>query len=189
MTDSKVLTIDAKTTADLAQHGTYSLKLRAYFRDVPSVQTELFFNVKLVDPCISSTLTVNDDVFKPIPILSMAQFVNYDALQLSWTDSIITHSVVGGSDVCGPLKYTLTDMVTDNFLDATVFTENLAFPTKTLDVQTNDASKAVVYQLQLAVGYENYSDFGMFPDYEPSLKNFEIAIEVYCNPTTVTKTT
>ena len=133
-----------------------------------------------MDPCITSTLQNDDTVIKPdFEVVSMTQFVDYDALRLSWTDSIVTHSVMGGSVVCGPLKYFIDDMTSGSpiTLDATVFTNDLVSATKTLHVQTTDPAKAVVYSLQLTVSYENYE---VVLDYSKTSKLFIVEILAFC---------
>ena len=74
-------------------------------------------------------------MFKTAPDeLTMTQFVQYEALQVTWDDSIVPEANIL---LCGPLVHSVTDMTSGSALELSgdPFTTNdLAVKTKTLDV-------------------------------------------------------
>ena len=68
-------------------------------------------------------MTIDDSVFKTAPELTLLQFVQYDARQVVWTDSIISTTITE-NDPCGPYIHELKDVSSgaEVALDSTVFT-------------------------------------------------------------------
>ena len=71
---------------------------------------------------MAPTLSIDDSVFKTKPTLTLEQFVFYDALQIQWTDDIITPGFIG-HDLCGGLSHEIwtEDSGSTQNLDITVF--------------------------------------------------------------------
>ena len=107
--------------------------------------------VRVINPCASAVLTIDDSVFKTPPTLTMLQFVNYAVQQLSWTDtgvtSIVTSSIT--SIACPAYVFDMIDTATNTAPDPGVFTTNFVTPTKTLDVATSVLAKVGTYTLAL----------------------------------------
>ena len=102
------LTIDSNVNNVSAAY-VYTLEYRVKLEALgDKVSTYRQFKVELKDPCISSTLTIDDSVFKPETEVSLTQYVEYEKLSLIWTDSIVTSSVAV-SNICGSLTYELHD--------------------------------------------------------------------------------
>ena len=76
---------------------------------------EHLFKVKLIDPCETAELTIDDSVFKTVPAVSLTQYVAYDALRLSWDDPIVSSTVTlldntSAGSLCGPLVHVVEDI-------------------------------------------------------------------------------
>ena len=92
--------------------------------------------VRIIDPCLSATLSIDDSVFKTSPLPTMTQFVNYAALQVSWPDSIVTSDITQVPNPCPALAYNIIDKATGLAPDTSIFSSDLTSVTKTLDVAT-----------------------------------------------------
>ena len=101
--------------------------------------------MEIVDPCLSATLTIdeNDFWFKkiddPVNNVTLLQFVNYDVRTIEWDDSIVTKSVPEEPDPCGAHTFELKQIKmsngSQNNLDSRLFTINgLNTNRATLDV-------------------------------------------------------
>ena len=91
--------------------GTYEIEVRAWAdNDFDTGQFELL-TVQVIDPCVSASLTIDDSVFKTVPDLTLLQFVNYEALQIHWTDSIIVEKF-DTDGLCGFLIHEIWNMDT-----------------------------------------------------------------------------
>ena len=106
--------------------------------------------------------------------------MNYAALQLSWTDSIVTSDITAVPDPCGALTHDITDAsaaVLSSY--SNIFPSyDLASASKTLDVATTNFADAMAYPLILNVYYTSYPA-------NVHSKNFKIEVIDYCAPTTV----
>lgn len=126
-------------------------------------------------------MTIDDSVFKTVPEVTATQFVDYDALQVVWTDAVVTTAVLGPAE-CGPLAHIITQ-TSGLALDLAVFTtSDLSMPEKVLSIQTGDLAQVGVHNLKLTVFYLEYMH--MY-----AVKEFAVDIVAECVPTSVTKTT
>lgn len=116
--------------------------------------------ITIEDVCQGTDLTIDDSVFKTVPEITLTQFLNYDDLQISWTDSIVSASR-SGTEPCGALLYEIVDHSTGSemALDPLAFPQqDLLSPTKTQNVRTTELSKIGLYDLRLYAYYENSRD-------------------------------
>ena len=96
-----------------------------------------------------------------------------EAQKVSWTDSIVKTSISMRFNPCAPYVYELWDVTSgpEVALDSDVFTEvDLTSATKTLGVQSSDASKAGLYHLRLYVYYASTPDNNASKDFLIELK-------------------
>ena len=65
----------------MSQSGDYIFKLKVYpsLELANNVFAERLFKVKLIDPCVTAELSIDDSVFKTLPAVSLTQYVTYDA--------------------------------------------------------------------------------------------------------------
>lgn len=69
--------------------------------------------VTIVDPCVDAILTIDDTVFKTVPAITLTQFLDYAALQVNWTDAIVTSSKPASEvSICGAYTYEILDIST-----------------------------------------------------------------------------
>ena len=137
-------------TSDTADAGDYKLRLAVYYQNFETqTKVERDFIVRITNPCLTATLSIDDSVFKMAPLLTMTQFVNYAALQISWLDSIVTSDITQVPNPCPAFAFNIIDKATGLTPDTSIFTSNLISVTKTLDVATIDMLKAATYQLEL----------------------------------------
>ena len=112
--------------------GTYEVEVRAWADDDFDTEYVELLTIEVIDPCLTAVLTIDDTVFKTKPELTLLQFVKYDALQIQWTDSIITAEF----NTCGPFTHEIWSI--DNgtqVLDPAVFpSKELTTTTKSLNV-------------------------------------------------------
>ena len=112
--------------------------------------------------------------------MTITYYVSYSAIQLSWTDSIITSAISVTPDPCGAFTHSIVDASSaslaaySNIIPAF----DTASATKTLDVATSDFADAQSYAFTLQVYYSNYPS-------NVHSKNFIIDIVDYCAPTSV----
>ena len=94
--------------------GSYTVEVRAWADNNVDTEEFVILTVNILDPCEvgTLTLTIDDSIFKPSPQISLTQFVNYDALSITWTDSIISSSITTAINPCGTLNYKLWDLST-----------------------------------------------------------------------------
>ena len=58
----------------------YIVEVRAWADNSYDTLVFLDLTVIIVDPCVTATLTIDDTVFKPLPTVSLTQFVTYAPL-------------------------------------------------------------------------------------------------------------
>lgn len=122
--------------------GSYVVEVRAWADNEQDTGYFEDLTITVVDPCLTAALSidVDDSIFKSSPAVTLTQFVQYDALSISWSDAIIVPQIAD-VDLCGPLTHEITDSLGAP-PDPLVFqTVNMATATKTLSVQTSDFSK------------------------------------------------
>ena len=80
--------------------------LKAYYELNPSVLDTRQFSVEIYEPCWTNELTIDESVLKTIPAVTMTQYVTYDALQLTWDDSIVfSNATPADASLCGTLVH------------------------------------------------------------------------------------
>ena len=115
--------------------GVYVVEVRVWADN--EYDTGIFeeLTITIVDPCVTQPLTIDNSVFKTAPNeLTMTQFVQYEALQITWDDSIVPEANIL---LCGPLVHSVTDMTSGSALKLSgdpFATNDLAVKTKTLNV-------------------------------------------------------
>lgn len=154
--------------------------------DIPA---EKELQVEVVDLCITSTLTIDDSVFKTPPTTSLTQFVAYSELQLSWTDAIVS-SDLSNPGICGPMVHEISDVSTASHVPVTAgdpfWTNDLSLTSKVLFAQTNDELKVASYTLEISIFFEMYAfDLASFPPFQPAKKQFLIVIVRFCMPSSI----
>ena len=60
-------------------------------------------------------MSIDDSVFKPSPEVSLTYFVTYNAVELSWTNSITDADLT----LCGPLEYKIKDVTSGSAIELT----------------------------------------------------------------------
>ena len=81
-------------TSDTADAQDYILSLWVYYQDFEALtKKKVDFLVRIVDPCISATLSINDSRFDTPPLVTKQQYVNYPTNQRTWSDGIVNTSV------------------------------------------------------------------------------------------------
>ena len=144
--------------------------------------------VIVLDLCIATTLTINDAIFKTKPTATITQFVTYDALSILWTDDSILSSSIGSlvdsKSSCGSITHEIVNQ-DGSTIDSSVFpSQDFSSDDKSLDVQTNDFSKSMPYNLKLIVYFTSYSSI---IEYTKSEKEFLVEVKDYCVPISVNK--
>ena len=95
--------------------------------------------------------------------VSLTQYVTYDTKQLAWDDSIVPDANIS---LCGPLVHRIEDLTSGSAIPLTTkgdpfWTNDLTLSSstemKTLDVQTDDLTKAAHYTLNIEVSYLPYT--------------------------------
>ena len=166
--------------------GTYEVEVRAW--DDVNGDTGEFEVLKIVieDPCVNADLVIDTSILKFKAVVTLTQFLNYDPLTISWTDSIVSTTATG-IEPCGPYVYELVQVETlansemDVPLDLDVFpTHDLTSATKTIDVQTNDPTKVGFHIIRVYVYFKNS------PSYE-NYRRSKVEIKEFCEPTQVVK--
>lgn len=106
--------------------GVYTLTLVGADKDLPDVKVSIDLTIEVIDTCQATTFTIDDTVFKPAPELTVLQFLNYEPLSISWTDSIILPDLNVKNNPCGAIVHELWDVGTTpgQPLNPTVFAQN-----------------------------------------------------------------
>ena len=105
--------------------GIFTVEVRAFTED--GVPTDAFdlLKITVTDPCITTTLTIGDSVFKTTPEVTLTQFVLYDPLSIEWTDEDILISDYGplatSKLLCGPITHEIVNSDNGSPLDVAVF--------------------------------------------------------------------
>ena len=63
----------------------------------------------ILDPCLTANLSLeNNSVFKEKPEITLTQYVNYEEVKLTWSDSMIKSTAPLDLN-CGPLTFKIWD--------------------------------------------------------------------------------
>lgn len=153
-------------TADGSNMGTYTVTVTA--TSGCSIATATY-TVDVLDACSVDSLTIDATKFAN-PALTYN--VRAPMETLSWTDSHVSSD--NGLTDCGALVWTVTQTDSITPIEGSVFTtEDLSDVTKTLDVYTEDYSKAQTYAMRVTVSYSSY------PAVTAQL-DFTVLVQDYC---------
>jgi len=148
---SATKTIRAQTDL-ISKAGTYHMQLKVWYTDFPEITSNKNFSIDIVDVCHLDTLSLDVKAF------SLIYNIKDKPKSLSWSDKTVTSNF--GLTICGTYEWEIvqTDGATLDPnpipLDTNIFTLELSI--KTINVYTEDFSKAGTYPMQIKVWYTEF---------------------------------
>ena len=189
MIDSDVFTLDIDSTtatkkitvqsSDAAKIGTHSMTVSVKYKDFVT-PTTIAFDIIVVDPCLTDTLTIDPSVFLSpfFPVLT------YDLRSGAKVFTFTNTAAISGSGLssCGDLDWTILKKSDDSAIDSDLFTLDIASTstTKKITVQSSDIAKVSTYGMTATVKYKDYSTVA------PASINFDIVVDDPCSSAIIT---
>ena len=157
--------------------GVYIVEVRAWADNSYDTGETEELQIVVIDPCDFALIFIDnsDSVFKSKPDVTLTQYLNYEALTISWDDTILfTNPALESLRACGNFVFELNQIDENGAevaLDGDVFPSvDLESATKTLDFYSTDLDKVGQYELRLTVFFENSRD-------STSSKDFLVVLE------------